>query len=59
MIVRDDDDPGLALLGDLGEKFHDLPSSRAVERGGGFIGRNEAAGSGFPGKGLCGVTFTT
>ena len=26
VIVGDDDDPGLALVGDPGEKFHDLPS---------------------------------
>jgi len=26
MVVGDDDDPGLALVGDLGEKLHDLPA---------------------------------
>ena len=42
VIVRDDDDTGAALVGDLCKEFHDLPATLAVERGGGFIGEDEA-----------------
>ena len=42
VIVRDDDDAGAALVGDLCKEFHDLPAKPAVERGGGFIGEDEA-----------------
>lgn len=42
VVVRDDDDTGAALVGDLCKEFHDLPAKPAVERGSGFIGEDEA-----------------
>ena len=48
VIVRNDEDSGAALVGDLGEEFHDLPAELAVERGGGFVGEDE---TGFVGQG--------
>ena len=42
LVMGDDDDSGLLFVGDLGEKFHDLPSSMAVESSGWFIRENNA-----------------
>ena len=42
VVVGDDEDAGVALVGDFGEKLHDLATALAVESGGGFVGEDEA-----------------
>jgi hypothetical protein len=42
VVVGDDEDAGVALVGDFGEEFHHLPTALAVECGGGFVGKDEA-----------------
>lgn len=42
VIVCHDEDAGIPLVGDFGEKLHDLTPSMAVESGGGLVGEDEA-----------------
>lgn len=42
VVVGDDEDAGIALMGDLGEQFHDLPTEGAVQRRGGLVREDEA-----------------
>ncbi len=42
VVVGDDEDTGVAFVGDFGEELHHLPAALTVERGGGFVGQDEA-----------------
>jgi len=42
VVVCDDDDARGLLMGDFAEELHHLSAPVAVERGGGFVGKDEA-----------------
>jgi len=42
VIMRDDEDACVALVGDFRKELHHLAAAMAVERGGGFVGEDEA-----------------